>query len=278
MAGIARTCLQSILKIVNSTLGLVGIAMVIYGLWMGRVWQRDMQDSSFDDFDSSAPWFIYTFLSIGVTLCLITCLGHISADCSNGFFLSCYLEIIFVLLLLETLIAADILLNSDWEKDLPEDPTGRLHDFREFVESNFDFFKWIGMFIIISQGFSMLLAMALGALGPNNESNYEIDEEHPPARLPLINHHLQQPPYVVGEPRFAGKSDAWNVRIHFQSTKDLSLIACTVADMIFCSLFLILLRPTSEETAVLFCHVDFNPSLSPMLESVCILASRACTV
>ncbi|KAJ6707046.1 TETRASPANIN [Salix viminalis] len=210
MAGIARTCLQSILKIVNSTLGLVGIAMVIYGLWMGRVWQRDMQDSSFDDFDSSAPWFIYTFLSIGVTLCLITCLGHISADCSNGFFLSCYLEIIFVLLLLETLIAADILLNSDWEKDLPEDPTGRLHDFREFVESNFDFFKWIGMFIIISQGFSMLLAMALGALGPNNESNYEIDEEHPPARLPLINHHLQQPPYVVGEPRFAGKSDAWN--------------------------------------------------------------------
>ena len=30
--------------------------MVIYGIWMGRVWQRDMQDSSFDDFDSSAPW------------------------------------------------------------------------------------------------------------------------------------------------------------------------------------------------------------------------------
>ncbi|KAF9683560.1 hypothetical protein SADUNF_Sadunf04G0026400 [Salix dunnii] len=151
MAGLARTCLQSILKIVNSTLGLVGIAMILYGLWMGRVWQRDMQDSSFDDFDSSAPWFIYAFLSIGVTLCLITCLGYISADCSNGFFLSCYMEIIFVLFLLETLLAADILLNSDWEKDLPEDPTGRLHDFREFVESNFDFFKWIGMFIILSQ-------------------------------------------------------------------------------------------------------------------------------
>ncbi|KAI5590794.1 hypothetical protein POPTR_004G041500v4 [Populus trichocarpa] len=214
MAGIARTCLQSILKFVNSTLGLVGIAMVLYGLWMSRVWQRDMQDSSFDDFDSSAPWFIYTFLSIGVTLCLITCLGHISADCSNGFFLSCYMEIIFVLLLLETALAADILLNSDWEKDLPEDPTGRFHDFREFVESNFDFFKWIGMFIILAQGFSMLLAMALRALGPSNESNYDIYDEHPPARLPLINHHLQQPPYVVGEPRFPMKNDAWNVRIH----------------------------------------------------------------
>ncbi|XP_011027860.1 PREDICTED: tetraspanin-19-like [Populus euphratica] len=210
MAGIARTCLQSTLKIVNSTLGLFGVAMVLYGLWMSRVWQRDMQDSSFDDFDSSAPWFIYTFLSIGVTLCLITCLGHISADCSNGFFLSCYMEIIFVILLLETALAADILLNSEWEKDLPEDPTGRFHDFREFVESNFDFFKWIGIFIILAQGLSMLLAMALRALGPSNESNYDIDDEHPPARLPLISHHLQQPPYVVGEPRFPMKNDAWN--------------------------------------------------------------------
>jgi hypothetical protein len=60
----------------------------------------------------------------------------------------------------------------------------------------------------------MLLAMALRALGPSNESNYDIYDEHPPARLPLINHNLQQPPYVVGEPRFPIKNDAWNVRIH----------------------------------------------------------------
>uniref|UniRef100_A0A6N2KZH3 RNA polymerase II transcription factor B subunit 2 n=1 Tax=Salix viminalis TaxID=40686 RepID=A0A6N2KZH3_SALVM len=165
---------------------------------------------------------------------LLKCLGeskHIIHDQAEILKSNHYLEIIFVLLLLETLIAADILLNSDWEKDLPEDPTGRLHDFREFVESNFDFFKWIGMFIILSQGFSMLLAMALGALGPNNESNYDIDEEHPPARLPLINHHLQQPPCVVGEPRFAGKSDAWNEKdgrgaIH-PETRATAIARCT---------------------------------------------------
>ncbi|KAJ6885844.1 tetraspanin [Populus alba x Populus x berolinensis] len=107
--------------------------------------------------------------------------------------------IIFLLLLLETLVAADILLNSDWEKDLPEDPTGRFHDFREFVESNFDFFKWIAMFIILVQGFSILLAMTLRALGPNNGSKYDIDEEYTSARLPLINPHSQTPPYVVGQ-------------------------------------------------------------------------------
>jgi hypothetical protein len=56
MARVARTCLRSILKIVNSTLGLVGIAMILYGFWMLRALQRDMESPSFDDFDSTALW------------------------------------------------------------------------------------------------------------------------------------------------------------------------------------------------------------------------------
>ena len=96
--------------------------------------------------------------------------------------------IIFSLLLLETAIGADILLNSDWEKvyllleptififipysskfsfalfhipkfnfwlsifqDLPNDPTGRFKDFKDFVKSNFEIFKWIGLFIVLAQ-------------------------------------------------------------------------------------------------------------------------------
>lgn len=88
-----------------------------------------------------------------------------------------YMVVIFLLLLLESAMAADILLNSDWEKvtltsfltnylvysknvnwfhvlykqDLPDDPTGRFHDFKEFVKSNFDIFKWIGSSIILAQ-------------------------------------------------------------------------------------------------------------------------------
>lgn len=36
----ARSCVQSMLKLVNSILGMVGIAMIIYALWMFRVWLR----------------------------------------------------------------------------------------------------------------------------------------------------------------------------------------------------------------------------------------------
>ncbi|MBA0695390.1 hypothetical protein Goari_002017 [Gossypium aridum] len=243
-------------------MAMAGIAMILYGFWMVRTWQRDMGGSSFDDFNSTAPWFIYTFLGTGITLCLLTCLGHIAADTANGFCLFCvsffcfsfskkYMVIISVLLLVETGIAADVLLNSEWEKvvgiepkvfefgfvfvpveknislvgealslreplgtlyrDLPEDPTGRFHDFKEFVESNIDIFKWIGFVIFLGQGLSVLSAMALRACGPNQCSNYDSDEEFNQARLPLINNHPQQPAYVIVDPPFANKNEAWNV-------------------------------------------------------------------
>jgi len=58
-------------------------------------------------------------------------------------------------------------------------------------------------------------------------SRYDIDDEHPSARPPLIiNPHLQAPLYVDGEPPFSTKNDAWGVRIHSQLTIGL-LYICT---------------------------------------------------
>ncbi|KAH7545980.1 tetraspanin-19 [Ziziphus jujuba] len=207
MSSVARTCMQSFLKVVNSSLGIVGIAMTLYGLWMIRVWQRDMEEegSSFD-FKSTAPWFIYTFIGAGVTLCAITCLGHVAAGVANGCCLSCYMVIIFTLLLLETAIAADIFLNSDWEKDLPNDPTGRFNDFKDFVKSNFDIFKWIGLLIVLAQGLSILVAMVLKSIGPTKY--YDSDEDYIPARLPLIKHDLHSAPYLEDEQCFASKNNS----------------------------------------------------------------------
>ncbi|XP_021902373.1 tetraspanin-19-like [Carica papaya] len=210
MARIARACMQSVLKIVNLIVGVAGIAMILYSFWMARVWQRDTEGSSFVDFNSTAPWFIYTFLGIGIILCVITCLGHIAADSANGFCLFCYMVIISVLLLLETAMAVDILLNSDWEKDFPEDPTGRFPDFRRFVESNFDVCKWIGLMIILAQGFSILLAMGLRAVGPNRCGRYDSDDDFLPSRLPLVD--PPPPAYLVNaDPPLASKTaDAWD--------------------------------------------------------------------
>lgn len=60
------------------------------------------------------------------------------------------------------------------------------------------------------QGFSILLAAALRSIGPNQESICDSDEEYASARLPLMNHIVQPPEYIVA----AKNSSNWNVSIH----------------------------------------------------------------
>lgn len=60
MGRIAKILLRSILKMVNSVMGILGIAMVLYGFWMVRVWQRDIEEASSSayGYDSTAPWYV----------------------------------------------------------------------------------------------------------------------------------------------------------------------------------------------------------------------------
>ncbi|KAI8525507.1 hypothetical protein RHMOL_Rhmol13G0235200 [Rhododendron molle] len=89
MARTVKSWLQLSLKLVNSTIGVTGIAMILYSIWMVRAWQLDMDDSSSDHPKFSLSWFIHAFLGIGITLCAITCLGHIAARTANRHCLSC---------------------------------------------------------------------------------------------------------------------------------------------------------------------------------------------
>ncbi|XP_070049045.1 tetraspanin-19-like [Nicotiana tomentosiformis] len=147
-----KVCLQWSLKFTNLTIGFVGIAMLFYGIWMIRVWQRDAADSHSSLGEFSMLKFIHAFLGIGTALCAITCLGHVAANSANSYCLSSYMFIIFVLLLSEIGIAADVLLNSDWEKDLPEDPSGRFDDCRQVKIIEFSPYKiWIKFYIILGR-------------------------------------------------------------------------------------------------------------------------------
>lgn len=192
MVQTAKSCLQLLLKIVNSAIGIVGIAMVMYSIWMVRVWERELQGSSLNFSDYCLPWFIHAFLGIGIIVCAITCLGHIAANTTNPCCLSFYVVTIFVVLLVETGIIADIFLNSDWTKDLPEDQTGRLDGLKDFFESNFDKCKWIVLLFILAQGCSVLLATVLRTLRRDAyRSNYmyssDVNEENVAPRLSLLD-------------------------------------------------------------------------------------------
>ncbi|KAM7525104.1 hypothetical protein LguiA_015006 [Lonicera macranthoides] len=56
MVRVVKRCLQLFMKLVNSICGITGIAMILYSLWMIRVWQIDAQASSFDQQTSTMPW------------------------------------------------------------------------------------------------------------------------------------------------------------------------------------------------------------------------------
>ncbi|XP_074585614.1 tetraspanin-19-like [Curcuma longa] len=206
MGRILRSCLQSMLKMVNSVAGLVGVAFVLYGLWMVRVWHREIHA------DPTLPWFIYTSLGLGVLLCLITCFGHVAAETSNAHCISLYMILIFLLIMLEAAITADVIQNKDWEEDFPEDTTGRFNEFKNFIRSNFELCKWVGLVIVAAQAISIFLGMILKAVGSNRESNYDSDDDSVNARLPLLRNQVQQGATYVTDLHVPYKSDSWNAQ------------------------------------------------------------------
>ncbi|KAK2379791.1 tobamovirus multiplication protein 2A [Trifolium repens] len=206
MVRVLRSCIQSLLKLVNSVIGMAGLAMILYSAWMIRVWQRNMGDLPFDHHsDYPPPWFIYAFLGLGVTFCVITCSGHVAAETANGCCLYLYMVFVVLLLMLEAAVTVDVFLNRDWREDFPKDPSGNFDQFKNFIQTNFEMCKWIGLSLVSVQGFSLLLAMILKALGPHQY--YDSDDEYTPDRVPLL---MNAPTYVVDQRYGHGpKNDAW---------------------------------------------------------------------
>ncbi|VAH39030.1 unnamed protein product [Triticum turgidum subsp. durum] len=156
--------------------------------------------------------FIYTLLSLGIIMCLLTCSGHIAAETANSPCLSCHMIFVFLLVILEAAIAADVFLNSYWEEDFPDDPSGKFDEFKHFVRSNFDICEWVALSVVAAQALSIILAMVLRALGPENEIEYDSDDDAVPARLPLLRNKPQHGP-SYGEPNSPRRIDSWHVRI-----------------------------------------------------------------
>ncbi|KAG8385564.1 hypothetical protein BUALT_Bualt03G0058300 [Buddleja alternifolia] len=153
-----KNWLKISLKVLNSTTGLGGIAIVIYGVLMIKVWQPDEQGSSYHDF--TFPWFFHAFLAVGIALCAITCLGHVAANTANFYCLS---------------------------SALPKDQSGKFDDFKDFVKSSDYISKGVACLIFLIQGVSVLLATILRTRGTNDVDNYESEDEYVEPRHPLLS-------------------------------------------------------------------------------------------
>ncbi|KAL5859951.1 hypothetical protein ACOSQ4_001247 [Xanthoceras sorbifolium] len=156
-----------------------------------------------------APWFIYSFMGVGILLCCINLIGCIAAEAISGCCLCFYTLLKTVLILLEAALVAFIAIDRRWEKDLPFDPTGELDSLRSFIENNVDICKWVGITVVIIQALSLLLAIVLRAMVStrrtdlDGEDDYEIGRGR---REPLLNPQSNQ---TSGSTH----SDIWSSRI-----------------------------------------------------------------
>ncbi|EOA17197.1 hypothetical protein CARUB_v10005468mg [Capsella rubella] len=134
-------------------------------------------DSGFNlrSFDLPAPWFIYSFMAIGILVCIVTIIGFIAAEAINGCCLCFYSILKTLLVIIEAALVGFIAIDRHWEKDLPYDPTGELNSLRAFIEENIDICKWVGIVVVAIQLLSLLLALVLRAMVSPRQS--ELDDE-----------------------------------------------------------------------------------------------------
>ncbi|KAL0305756.1 UNVERIFIED_CONTAM: hypothetical protein Sradi_5992900 [Sesamum radiatum] len=188
--------LKLALKFYNSSMGLGGIAIIVYGVLMIRVWQTDENGSS--SHHITIPWFFHAFVGVGIALCATTCLGHIAAKTANIPCLSCYISIVLLLLLSETVIMADLFLNPNWEKELPENLFDRIDEFNDFVKASDYIWRWVVWSIFLIQGVCVLLATTLRTHETNEVDGYNDETEDEDLRQPLpLLAHASVDAYIV---------------------------------------------------------------------------------
>ncbi|GMI73523.1 hypothetical protein like AT2G20230 [Hibiscus trionum] len=159
-----------------------------------------------------APWFIYSFMGVGIALCCITLIGCIAAESINGCCLCFYTFLKIVLILIEAALVAFVAIDRSWEKDIPFDPTGELDTLRSFIENNIDICKWIGIGVVIIQALALLVAIILRAMVSSRRVDIDEDDDYESNRGPLLNPQSSHTSSAKGDGR-EPHSDIWGSRI-----------------------------------------------------------------
>ncbi|KAK9201388.1 hypothetical protein WN944_016590 [Citrus x changshan-huyou] len=175
----------------------------------------------FNSFELPAPWFIYSFMGVGILVCCIALIGCIAAEAISiewrpgrsvicnvqpyHYFCNTYAILKIILFLLEAALVAFIAIDRRWEKDLPFDPTGELDSLRSFIEDNVDICKWVGITVVIVQALSLLLAIILRAMVSTRRTNFDEEDDYESERVRIREPLIHQQPIA--------HSDIWSSRI-----------------------------------------------------------------
>ncbi|XP_017645013.1 tetraspanin-19-like isoform X2 [Gossypium arboreum] len=113
MTRCSRCCLHYSMKIVNLIMNFLGIAIIVYSLWLQKKWNIGVaQLVSFPSIPN--PWFIYTCFGVGIAVCLSSLFSFIVCNCISTSILCIYIFSVCSLLLLEIAVIVTIFFKNDW--------------------------------------------------------------------------------------------------------------------------------------------------------------------
>ncbi|KAG9143430.1 hypothetical protein Leryth_023000 [Lithospermum erythrorhizon] len=193
-----HTFLASIIKFLNFLEFFIGVCMIIYSAYMLNHWHHHHHHAIISN-SLPAPWFIYGFMSVGILLCCLTCIGHIAAEAINCCCLCFYAVLSTIFILLEGCLVAFIAIDRSWEKDLPLEPTGELDRLRIFVEENMDICKWVAIAaltlllvillrVVVSERVDVSSDVQYGGRGGPHESLLNTQSGHTPTGDIKVTH------------------------------------------------------------------------------------------
>ncbi|XP_031489371.1 tetraspanin-19-like [Nymphaea colorata] len=165
MVNRSRRCVHYALRIVNMTINFIGVLMIIYSLWALKKWKAIEVNEGSSEYGLLYPWFIFTFLAIGIVVCFCTLCGHVVANSINVFLLTFYIVFICSILFLQVGVVIFVFFK-DWVAEINEDYTGQYTEFEEFVTFHLTLCRSIVIVIVLLQAVGFLLAVMLWAWRP----------------------------------------------------------------------------------------------------------------
>ncbi|XP_039044295.1 tetraspanin-19-like [Hibiscus syriacus] len=164
MARCSWCCLHYSLKTVNLIMTFLGIAMIVYSLWLQKMW--NLGAAQLPSYPSlRKPWFVYTCLGVGMALCLRTLFGYIVANCINSNILCFYIISICSLLFLEVAVIVTIFFKYDWFSLFSKYIDERHEDFKTFIVFHEEICQLIAILILSPQVSVVALAIVLWSVG-----------------------------------------------------------------------------------------------------------------
>ncbi|CAL9116192.1 unnamed protein product [Musa textilis] len=174
MAFCSRCLLNHALRVANLVVNLCGMAMIIYSLWLLKIWNRGVADLAATASSFPTPWyaFIYTLLGVGIVVCFAAVVGHAVSNSVNPTALSLYIVFVCFVLLFQIVVTVEVLFKIDWPTVI-----SRHHDgdakFVAFFTFHANICRLVGVVISVAQVNVLVMAIVLRASGPRPSNHCE---------------------------------------------------------------------------------------------------------